>query len=272
MAAAAPSLTVGTSIANVHARDPVAMRAAAATLHELTGGRAILGLGVGHKTSVEEVRGGTYGRPVEVLRRYLEAYAAAPYRGPVPHGSPRVVIAALRERMVDLAGAASDGAFPYLVPARAIAPMRDRLDAAALAAGRPRPLLIVAQAVRPEPDPDLARSAATAYVRPYLGLPNYANSLGSLGYAASDLAPEPSERLVDDLVLWGDPASIRDRLRAILAAGADQVAVIPLARGRHARRHRGRGGGRTGSSSVVGGASGGTIRRWTRPRSTFPLS
>jgi alkanesulfonate monooxygenase SsuD/methylene tetrahydromethanopterin reductase-like flavin-dependent oxidoreductase (luciferase family) len=109
LAAVAPSLTVGTGIANVHARDPVAMRAAAGTLHELTGGRAILGLGVGHKTSVEEVRGGTYGRPVETMRRYLEAYAAAPYRGPVPHGAPQVVIAALRERMVDLAGTASDG-------------------------------------------------------------------------------------------------------------------------------------------------------------------
>ena len=42
---------------------------------------------------------------------------------------------------------------------------------------------------------------------------------------------------MDALVAWGDPAAVRARLRDMLAAGADHVALIPLtAEGLHADR------------------------------------
>jgi probable F420-dependent oxidoreductase len=228
-AGATTTLTLGTGIANVHARDAAAMRSAAGTLHEIAEGRVILGLGVSHAPWVEGIRGHDYGSPVEVMRRFLDAYAAAPYRVATPFGTPPIVLAALRSRMLDLAGTATDGAFPYLVPLSAVGPTRIRLDAAAAGAGRPRPLLVVAQVVLLQEDPAVARATATTYLRNYLGLPAYVANLRDLGFDATDLASDPSDRLIDELVLWGDAASIRARLRAALDAGADQVAVVPMA-------------------------------------------
>lgn len=228
-AAATTTLTLATGIANVHGRDAAAMRSAAGTLHEIAEGRTILGLGVSHLPWVEGIRGHEYGSPVEVMERFLAGYETAPYRVATPFGSPPVVLAALRRRMLDLAASRTDGAFPYLVPAHSIATTRARVDAAAAAAGRPRPWLIVAMVVLHETDPDTARAAATTYLRNYLVLPAYIANLTDLGYGPDDLGPDPSTRLVDDLVLWGDAGSIKTRLRAALEAGADQVAVVPLA-------------------------------------------
>lgn len=228
-AKATSNLVLGTGIANVHGRDAAAMRSAAGTVREIAEGRFILGLGVSHAPWVEGIRGHDYGSPVEVMRRFLEAYASAPYRVATPFGAPPVVLAALRSRMLDLAGSATDGAFPYLVPVSAIAGARARVDAAAAAAGRARPSLIVAQVVLQESDPDKARAAAVTYLRNYVVLPAYVANLTDLGFAEGDFAPDPSARLVDELVVWGDAASIKSRLRNALDAGADQVAVVPLA-------------------------------------------
>ncbi len=222
------TLTLGTSIANIYARDAAGMRAAALTVHEMLEGRFILGLGVSHAPWVQGVRGHEYGSPVATMERYLAGYATAPYRAATPFGEPRVMLAALRSGMLGLAGRATDGAYPYLMPPHAVADIRRTLDAAAAAAGRPRPLLVVAQVVLPQADPAAARGAAATYLRNYLALPAYVASLGSRGYGPEDLGTEPSERLLDDLVLWGTPDSLRARLQAVLDAGADQVAVVPL--------------------------------------------
>jgi probable F420-dependent oxidoreductase len=228
-------LAVG--IAVIYGRDPVAMRAGAATVHELSDGRMLLGLGSSHRDTVSEVRGHAYRGPLTAMRNYLARYEAAQYRGPEPHGRPPVVLAALRPRMLALAATAADGAFPYLVPESYVAPARARLDASATEAGRPRPLLIVSLPCLRETDPHAARAAARAYLDRYLGLPNYLNSLREAGFGEEDLARPGSDRLVDALVAWGDDATLRTRLRALLDAGADQVAVIPLtAQGLHADR------------------------------------
>jgi probable F420-dependent oxidoreductase len=228
-------LAVGVAV--VYGRDPVAMRAGAATVHELSGGRMLLGLGSSHRDTVSEVRGHEYRRPLTMMRDYLAAYEAAPYRGPQPHGRPPVVLAALRERMLVLAGTATDGAFPYLVPESFVAGARSRLDGAATAAGRPRPMLVVSLPCLRLPEPEAARAGARAYLDRYLGLPNYLNSLREAGFTEAELARPGSDRLVDALVAWGDDATLRARLRAMLEAGADQVAMIPLtAEGLHADR------------------------------------
>ncbi len=230
VAASSDRLTFGTSIANIHARDAAAMRAAAATLMEVTAGRFVLGLGVSHAPWVEGIRGHDYGSPVQVMQGYLEAYGAAPYRVATPFGMPPVLLAALRSRMLRLAGERADGAFPYLVPSTAVAGMRRALDEAAADAGRPTPALVVAQGVLPESDPAVARAAGAAWLKNYLGLPAYLASFRALGFVDEDWTPEPSERLIDAIVSWGPPDRIRERLRSIVDAGADQVAVVPLQR------------------------------------------
>ncbi|HSM38475.1 MAG TPA: TIGR03620 family F420-dependent LLM class oxidoreductase [Candidatus Limnocylindrales bacterium] len=235
LAARTDRIGLGVGIAILYGRDPVAMKAGAATVHELSGGRMLLGIGASHRDTVSEVRGHGYGPPLSAMREYLAAYASAPYRGPQPYGPAPVVLAALRERMLRLSGTDADGAFPYLVPASYVPGARSRLDAAAT--GRPRPMLIVSQACLLETDPLTARTAARRYLDRYLGLPNYLANLRQAGFSDADLAKPGSDRLVDALVAWGDPATVRTRLHDMLQAGADQVAMIPLtAEGLHADR------------------------------------
>jgi len=226
-------LAVG--IAIIYGRDAVAMHGGAATVHELSGGRMLLGLGASHRDTVSEVRGHAYRGPVTAMRDYLDAYDAVAYRAPAPFGSPPLVLAALRQRMLELAATRADGAFPYLVPVSYVPRARRLLDAAAAAAGRPRPALVVSQACLLETDPAAARRAAHRYLDRYLGLPNYLANLRECGYAEEDLGRPGSDRLTDELVAWGDGQAIRARLRGMLDAGADHVALIPLtAEGLHA--------------------------------------
>jgi len=63
-----------------------------------------------------------------------------------------------------------------------------------------------------------------------LHLPNYTNNLLRLGYTEQDFANGGSDRLVDDIVAWGDPARIMQRVREHHAAGADHVCIQVLTR------------------------------------------
>jgi probable F420-dependent oxidoreductase len=224
-------------IAVIYGRDAVSMRAGAATVHELSGGRMLLGVGASHRDTVSEVRGHEYRGALSAMRDYLADYRAAAYRGPQPHGQPPVVLAALREKMLGLAATAADGAFPYLVPASYVGGARRRLDDAAASTGANQPTLIVSQACVLEADPQAARAAARGYLDRYLSLPNYLANLREAGFTAEELERPGADRVVDALVAWGDQTTIRGRLRGMLDAGADHVALIPLnAEGLHAHR------------------------------------
>ncbi len=228
------SMLLGTSIVNIFGRDPMAAKMGAMTLHELTGGRFALGLGVSHVHLVQKLRGHVYEKPLTQMREYLAAYQRLPYRGPVITGidgkstEPPVLIAALRRRMLELAASETDGALPFFVSADRIAWMRGVLDDA-VALARPRPLLATALAAVVEPDPELARAAGRAWMTPYCRAENYQHSLTEQGFEAHDWEPPYSDRLVDALVAWGDAQTVRSRIAEYHAAGADHVAVIPLA-------------------------------------------
>ncbi len=227
LAARTRRIGLGVGIAQTTARDALAAHAAAAAIHELSGGRMVMGLGVGHQ-EIEQVRGHRWLPPIEAMSDYLERYASAPYRGPLPHGEPPLVLAALRQRMQRLAAERTDGAFLYCVPVEAVREARGFLDAAAAAAGRPRPTLIVSAAVRLEADATAGREAGRRYLARYLSLPNYLANLRRLGFGDEELAAPGNDRVVDALVAWGDEGALRERLAAMRAAGADHVALIPL--------------------------------------------
>ncbi|HET7676868.1 MAG TPA: LLM class flavin-dependent oxidoreductase [Candidatus Limnocylindrales bacterium] len=223
-------IALGTSIASIWARGPQAARMAALTLQEATGGRFVLGLGVSHAHMSRRLHGQEYERPLSRMRAYLAGYRAAVYRGPLhePAPEPPVVLAALREKMLDLAATETQGAFPYLVTAERVAWMRTRLDAAATAAGRPRPLLAVTLPVALGEEAAATLAAARGYLAPYLRTPNYQASWALQGFEAADWEAPGSERLVDALVARGPAAAAAARIAALHAAGADHVALIPL--------------------------------------------
>jgi probable F420-dependent oxidoreductase len=227
-------MTLGTSIVNIFGRDAMAARMGAMTLHELTGGRFVLGLGVSHVHLVEKLRGHRYERPLTHMRAYLEAYRALPYRGPTlagPDGSPSeppVLIAALRRRMLELAATATDGALPFLVTAERVAWMRGVLDGASPPTSR-RPVLGVTLAAVLDEDPVTARDAARAWIAPYCRSVNYQASLAEQGFEPADWEPPYADRLLDAIVAWGSPISLKERIAAMHAAGADHIAIIPVA-------------------------------------------
>src|SRR3989337_154021 len=143
LAAETSRLHLGTSIASIWGHDAQATRMASLTLSEATGGRFVLGLGVSHPHLAAKLRGHAFDRPLTRMREYLAAYRAAIYRGP-ESSEPPVLVAALRERMTDLAATDADGAFPYLVTAERVGWMRARLNAATTAtASDGRPILAV---------------------------------------------------------------------------------------------------------------------------------
>jgi probable F420-dependent oxidoreductase len=226
LAGATDSINLGTSIVNIWGRDAQSARMAAQTIAEASGGRFVLGLGVSHPHLAEKLRGHRFARPLSRMREYLAAYRAAVYRGPSVDGAgePPLMIAALRERMVDLAATDADGALPYLITTARAAWMRDRLDAAA-DGGHPR-LAVTLPVVIGQPDD---REAARAYLKPYLRTPTYQASWELQGFDSSNWESPGSDRLVDAMVAIGSVDVVRERIGAMLAAGADHVAIIPLA-------------------------------------------
>jgi probable F420-dependent oxidoreductase len=215
--AATKTLVVATGIANIWARDAVAMANGARALVDAYPDRFLLGLGVSHAPTVK-TRGQSYARPLEYMRRYVDAMDAAPYTGPKVE-APRV-LAALGPQMLHLSAERSLGAHPYFVPVEHTAVARKELGAG--------PLLAVEQAVVLSEDAAAARATARRHMKRYLELDNYANNLGRLGWAETDLAEGGSDKLVDAIVAWGGTGAIKSRIEEHKKRGADHVCLQVL--------------------------------------------
>jgi len=211
------SLIVAPGIANIYARDAMAMANGQRALAEQSGGRFLLGVGVSHAPTVTGLRGHQYGRPVATMRAYLQAMQAAPYLAPDPPERPLTIVAALGPRMLVLSAELADGAHPYNVPPEHTAEARRILG--------PGKLLCPEVWVLLETVPDKARSAARQALAPYMRLENYVNNWRRLGFGDDDLAGGGSDRLVDANVAWGNEEAIRRRIQEHWDAGADHVCV-----------------------------------------------
>ena len=215
------SLVVATGIANIWARDALAMAAGQLALGEAFPGRFVLGIGVSHKPLLD-VRGEDYSRPLAFMRGYLDGMdkGAEVYRAVRPEPAPPRVLAALGPKMLELAAERADGAHSYFVPPEHTAEARR-----CLGAGK---LLAPEQAVVLERDAATAREIARRHTSSYLRLPNYTNNLKRFGFTDDDFAGGGTDRLVDTIVAWGDPEAVVSRVQAHLDAGADHVAVQVL--------------------------------------------
>ena len=211
------TLVVATGIANIWARDPVAMANGARTLVDAYPDRFLLGMGVSHAPTVK-TRGTTYARPLEHMRSYLDAMDAAPYVGPKVD-VPRV-LAALGPQMLQLAAERTLGGHPYFVPVEHTTVARKELGAG--------PLLAVEQAAVLSEDPAAARATARRHMKRYLELDNYVNNLRRLGWGDADLADGGSDKLVDAIVVWGGTAAIRSRIDEHRKRGADHICLQVL--------------------------------------------
>jgi probable F420-dependent oxidoreductase len=214
-------LIVATGIANVYARDAVAMVGAQYGLAEQSDGRFLLGMGVSHAPVVNGMRGHHYGKPVATMREYLTAMRSHQYYGPPPAETPPTIIAALGPKMLELSAELADGAHPYNVTPEHTAQARSIIG--------PGKLLCVEQKVILETDPARARAAGRKQLAVYLTLTNYQKNWANLGFDESDWSGTGSDRLIDAMFAWGTEDAIRERIRQHLDAGADQVCIQPVA-------------------------------------------
>ncbi|MFZ9016969.1 MAG: TIGR03620 family F420-dependent LLM class oxidoreductase [Ilumatobacteraceae bacterium] len=216
---ATSTLRVATGIAQIHARHPLTTRNAQRTLHESSGGRFLLGLGVSHAPFIEAVRKVRYDKPYTEMSEYLAAMQQAPFTAVAAIDEPPTVLAALGPRMLQLSAEAAQGAHPYFSPVEHTAFARDVLGAGPLLA--PEVMVVV--------DDDRTRATATArkHMERYLQLPNYTNNLRRFGFGDDD-HPGPSGRLIDAIVVRGSIDDVVRRVGEHREAGADHVCIQVL--------------------------------------------
>jgi probable F420-dependent oxidoreductase len=209
-------LRVVNGIAQITARSARAMHGGAALLAEAYPDRYLLGLGLG------QGRPGV--KPLAAMTAYLDELDTL--EKPVPR-----VLAAYGPKMLALARDRAAGAHTYHVTVPHTAQAREILG--------PDAFLGVEQAVLFETDPVKARATAREHLHTYLTTPFNVAKFLRLGYAQVEIENGGADRIVDDLVAWGDVDTIAERLRAHVTAGADHVAtqVIGIEPGESAMPH-----------------------------------
>lgn len=192
------SVRVSTGIIAVDRFDHDSVAALYTQLESTHPGRFVVGLGGAHGPN-----------PLQTLNAYLDALDAVP---PTSR-----VMAALGPRMLALARDRAAGAFPVLVNPEYTAWARSELgDDTTLA---------IDQIVVLETDADRARHIARGPVGQLAGLPSYTANLRRMGFTDDEIA-RLGDRLVDDVVAWGDVDAITGRVSEHEQAGADHVALI----------------------------------------------
>ncbi len=217
--AATERVPVATGIANIWARDAMTMACGARSLEEAFPGRFLLGLGVSHTEQVGP-HGFDYTKPVATMRAYLDRMESLTYAGPEPLRPVHLMLAGLRPKMLELARERTTGAHPFFVPVEHTRRAREILG--------DEKLLATKQTVILDTNADAARRLARSFTPFYLEKENYSKALVWLGYSDTDVANGGSDRLIDDVIAWGDIDAITTRVQAHLEAGADHVCVHVL--------------------------------------------
>ncbi len=201
---ATTSVPVASAIIPVDVYDPAAVRQLYAGLQASAPDRFVAGLG-----------GPQQPRPLGPLNDYLDQLDHGD--PPVPAG--RRILAALGPRKLELARDRAAGALALLVT-----PAYTRQARRILGAGS---TLIISQMLVLDTDAGRAREAARIPLGFLSGIRGYRANFARMGFAESDIAGL-SDRLVDDLVIWGSADTVTARVREHLDAGADQVALTVL--------------------------------------------
>lgn len=229
-------IELSTSVMPTYLRHPTLMARQAATAQAATGGRFVLGLGLSHQPVVEGMWGLSFRRPVAHMREYLSvlrplleegrvAFSGEFFRVnlglQVPGVKPcPILIAALGPAMLRLAGEMADGTITWMVGRKTLeSHIVPRIEAAARAAGRPKPRIVVGQHIAVTDDPASARSQAEAMLQMYRPLPSYQRMLGLEG------ASGPAE-----VAILGNEEQVEGELRALAAAGATDflAQILPV--------------------------------------------
>jgi F420-dependent oxidoreductase-like protein len=246
-AAASERIRLGTGVMPIYSRTPVTSAQSIATVDELSGGRAVLGLGASHKVTVEGWYGQPLEKPVRDMREYVGIVRAILRGEDPPQGerfhsafhfmgySPRpdipIYIGALSPRMLRLAGELADGVVLWLcnpdyvrdVVVPEVAKGRER-------AGKTMDGFDVVAAVPTAvtDDPEAARARLRGDLIPYFSLPFYRAMLERSGFGEDIAGFDAGMAKSDPETAVG---SISDRfLQTLTAIGAADEAEAGVRR------------------------------------------
>ena len=236
-------IRIGTGVINVWGRSAAQIAMLATSMHEVSHGRFILGLGAGSPALAEGLHDVPFDAPVARLaavtrqvRALLDGERMVPVGGdrglrlgvgpvPVP-----ILLAALGPVAIRVCGEVADGWAPFLFPVSALQDGTRLLDGGA--AGRPRPLIWPSVPAAVSVDPIRARALASWWIGFYLMKmgPLYAGRLRQLGFAAAvdevlHGTSDTPQVLIDELTLCGDAAAARQKIHRWYDAGAEMPIV-----------------------------------------------
>lgn len=206
-------IELGTAVVPSYPRHPMAIAQQALTAQAAASGRFVLGLGLSHKIVIENMFGLSYDKPARHMREYLEvlgpllrgepvAFSGEQYRvnGALQFpGVPEVpvVLAALGDRMLELAGRHTAGSILWMTgPATIESHIGPKLRSAA--AGRPAPRIVAGLPIVLTRNPDDAREKIAKGLSIYGQLPSYRAMLDKEGAAGpADVAIVGDEKALD---------------------------------------------------------------------------
>jgi alkanesulfonate monooxygenase SsuD/methylene tetrahydromethanopterin reductase-like flavin-dependent oxidoreductase (luciferase family) len=224
----------GTSIANIYARHVSDYALTASLIHELSGGRFRFGVGVSHAV-MNKPLGVKTGSPLGDMRRFATALRAVPRAGE----QPPLVIAALRKKMISLAGEVADGVVFANVACSHVSSSLSALPEDKRASGD----FFIGNMI-PTCISDDAKAAAAVNRRTLSGyamLPNYRNYWKEAGYLEEMEALEHalergereripgllSDRWLADTTLFGPPDAVLEGLERWYEAGVSTPILVP---------------------------------------------
>ncbi len=212
-------LVVASGIANIWARDAVAMENGARTLAEAYPDRFVLGIGVSHPETVRQ-RGHEFARPAALMREYLERMdqAAAEYQAASPERAAPRIVAAMGPLMLEVAASHADGAFP--------APVSDSFTSHVRSVLGPDKLVVTGKYLSPGLSEEEARDAFSASLGFYRLFDIYRRHFSNMGWSEEAFEGDPPDEMIDQVVSAGEPEAIRDGIAAQFDAGADHVVAV----------------------------------------------
>ncbi|HEX6513549.1 MAG TPA: LLM class flavin-dependent oxidoreductase [Chloroflexota bacterium] len=255
-ACATKRIGVGTDIVQVYTRHPVVMAQQALSLNDVSGGRFRLGLGVSHAPNIEGAYGLDMGKPLQVMRQYVDVVRQA-FAGPVDHQGeryrvkweytmprkpPPIYVAALNPRMLELAGEIADGVLLWLpTPEYVRDTVMPRVKTGREKAGKPLAGFAV---IAPVPAAIVDDSAAAwksfrAELVRYSSLPFYQQEFRNAGYGEEvdaflrdrqrgDPADAVPMRLAQALGAVGSASEVRGFTQRFVDAGVTLPLIRPV--------------------------------------------
>lgn len=228
------TIKLGTTVMPIYGATPFNFAQSAAFLHEISNGRFHFGIGISHGPVYERLNV-SVGKPLGDMRRFVGELRAVPRTGDLPP----LVLAAMRKKMIGLAGEIAEGmvfangARSHMAESLAVLP-GDKRTGDDFFIGCMTPTCI-------SDDVEAAKAVNRRTLTGYAQLPNYRNYWKEAGFeeemagvekAIADNEPERipaalSDRWLAEVTLFGPAGHVREQVEAWFDAGIKTPILVP---------------------------------------------